>query len=55
MISYITLDNTVRYKTVNVSEDRTIVKISDNGQRFEMEEGMRFVQSGSTGLVGMEE
>lgn len=41
--------------TVNFTEDRTIVEISDNGRGFEMEEGLKFVQSGKIGLAGMEE
>ena len=41
--------------TVKFAEDKTIVEISDNGKGFEMEEGLKFVQSGKIGLAGMEE
>jgi len=41
--------------TVKFAEDKTRVEISDNGKGFEMEEGLKFVQSGKIGLAGMEE
>lgn len=41
--------------TVKFAEDKTTVEISDNGRGFEMEEGLKFVQSGKIGLAGMEE
>ena len=41
--------------TVEFAEGKMIVVISDDGQGFEMEEGLKFVQSGRVGLAGMEE
>jgi len=40
---------------VTFGEDKTTVEIGDDGEGFEMEEDMRFVQTGKIGLVGMQE
>jgi len=41
--------------SITFGEDKTIIEVKDNGVGFEMEEDMRFVQSGKIGLAGMQE
>ena len=40
---------------ITFDEGKTAVEISDDGEGFEMEEDMRFVQAGKIGLAGMQE
>ena len=40
---------------ISFNEEKTTVEVADNGKGFQMEEDMRFVQSGRIGLAGMQE
>jgi PAS domain S-box-containing protein len=41
--------------TVKFNADKAIVEVKDDGKGFEMEEDLRFVQTGKIGLAGMQE